>query len=126
MVKVQHVGISVSDLDRSVAWYVSHFGFEETKRFEKPELEIKGAALALGDCGLEILAPYAPVSATKTDDTLVHALRATGANHMALAVDDVAACYRKFVAEGVEMISELLDGRFFFCRDPDGTVLEIK
>ena len=41
--RIEHVGLTVSDLDRAVDWYRTNFGFEETRRFDKPELEIKGA-----------------------------------------------------------------------------------
>ena len=58
--KFEHVGISTRNLDRAVAWYRDVFGFEEVRRYEKADLEIKGALLKSGDCCLEILEPYTP------------------------------------------------------------------
>jgi catechol 2,3-dioxygenase-like lactoylglutathione lyase family enzyme len=123
---IQHAGISVADLDRSVAWYVQQFGFEEARRFEKESLEICGALLMLGDQGLEILQPYTPLPRREAGKTLPEQLSVTGANHLALAVDDVAACFAAMTEAGACMVTDLMDGRFFFCKDPDETLLEIR
>lgn len=122
----QHVGISVADLDRAVAWYRENFGFEEIKRFDKPELEIRGAAMKLNDHTLEVLQPYTPAPAHAPGDGLTGALRALGANHLAIAVDNIAECLDRFRSRNVRIVGELIDGRFFFCTDPDGTLIEVR
>ena len=121
-----HFGISVSDLERSIQWYCKHFGFKEVKRFEKPELQIKGAALVLGDSALEILEPTQPATPDKTEGSLVQHLQKTGANHLALNVDNIMECYERLKQENVTIVSDLIGGRFFFCKDPDQTLLEIR
>lgn len=122
---IAHVGISVSDLDRSVAWYGKYFGFVETKRFDKPALEITGAVLCLGDGFLEILAPYAAQPSNNTGTNLLEHLRNCGSNHFALSVDALVETYEKMKAGDVHIVSDIA-GSFFFCTDPDGTLLEIK
>ena len=124
--EIRHIGISVADLDRSVAWYTSHFGFSETKRFRKEDLEITGAVLQLGGMALEVLAPFAPSPALPPPRTLVEQLRRTGANHIAIEVDDLLDCHERLRASGTAMLTPIIDGRYFFCSDPDGTVLEIR
>lgn len=124
--EIQHIGISVRDLDRSVAWYSGFFGFVETKRFKKDELEISGAILQLGNMTLEVLAPFKPVSPSPPPASLVEQLRKTGVNHIALSVSDITSCFEKLSASGSAMMTPLIEGRFFFCADPDGTALEIR
>ena len=125
MNQILHIGISVAGLDRTVAWYGNWFGFRETKRFEKAELEIRGAVIELGGLAIEVLAPFTPVLRA-ADTGLVPALRRCGVNHIAFGVDDAAATYTRFHSSGVTMVSELIGGRMFFCTDPDGTLLEIR
>src|SRR5512139_342050 len=124
--EIQHIGISVADLDRSVAWYTSHLGFAETKRFRKDDLEISGAVLQLGVMSLEVLAPFAPAPAAPPALTLVEQLRRIGMNHIAIGVEDLPACHERLRASGAFLMTPVVDGRFFFCTDPDGTVLEVR
>jgi catechol 2,3-dioxygenase-like lactoylglutathione lyase family enzyme len=111
---ITHIGISVADLDASLQWYKEHFGFEETRRFTKPEFEMKGAALSDGRIGLEVIMPSVPVKRAAVPASLAEALRQCGANHLALR------------SAGAQLITEIIGGRFFFCADPDGTLLEVR
>lgn len=124
--QLQHIGISVVDLDRSVRWYTDFFGFTETKRFKKDEFEIAGAVLQLGAMSLEILAPFSPEIPAAGPASLVGHLRKTGVNHIAIGVSDITGCYERMSRAGCPLITGLMDGRFFFCADPDGAVLEVR
>jgi catechol 2,3-dioxygenase-like lactoylglutathione lyase family enzyme len=124
--RIEHAGLTVSDIDRAVDWYVANFGFEVIRRFDKPELEIVGASLKLGGDQLEILQPVGPVAEPDVSGPLTACLRRGGANHIALNVDDVARAYESLRANGVEFITDLLESRFFFCRDPFGTLIEVR
>ncbi|MBD3322251.1 MAG: hypothetical protein GF350_14220 [Chitinivibrionales bacterium] len=121
-----HVGITVSDLERSVAWYREHFGFIEVRRFEKPGLEIKAAVIQLNGIQFELLQPANPVGRERPVSPLVKELKASGANHIALGVADISRCYETLENSGCTMVTELLGGKMFFCKDPDGTMLEVK
>ena len=124
--RMEHAGVTVSDLDEAVAWYAASFGFEETRRFEKAELQIKGATLQLGDGVLELLEPYDPESDPRAGGSLEALLARVGANHFALNVDDVSVAYEKLRGERAELVTELLEEKFFFCRDPFGTLIEVR
>lgn len=126
MAEFQHIGISVSDLDRAVRWYAARFGYQETKRFAKPELKVCGAVMTLGSAVLEILQSDSPQPARSAGFTLAQRLGELGANHFAIGVSDVTQCYATFERDGVGLVSGLIDGRFFFCTDPDGTLLEVR
>ena len=125
--EIAHMGISVSQLDRAVKWYGDYFGFKEVKRFERTEFAVKGALLQLGTGFLELLAPKSPAPNFNIGKPLYIMLQKVGANHMALQVDDIQACYDDFKkCNSVGMVTGLVDGRLFFCTDPDGTVIEVK
>ncbi len=125
--KIEHTGITVNDLEKSINWYKNNFGFEEVKRFEKPSLKLRGASLKLGENFLEIICPYDFNSDFANKRTnVIDALSAGGINHLALSVDNIEDSYKKLGESGAELISDLIESRYFFCRDLDGVVLEIK
>ncbi len=126
MIEYQHTGISVTDIDRTIAWYAEHFGFTEVKRFEKSEMEIRGAIMSLGNAVLEILQPDSPAPVGENCHTLIEHLRKLGANHIAIGVSDIAGCFEQFRKDNVDLVSELIDDRFFFCKDPDGILIEVR
>jgi len=123
---ITHIGISVTDLDTSLRWYGEHFGFAETRRFEKPEFEIKGAVISDGKVSIEVLMPSVPWKRKVVPASLAEALRQCGTNHLALEVNDVTVCYERLRSAGAPLITEIIGGRFFFCMDPDGTLLEVR
>jgi catechol 2,3-dioxygenase-like lactoylglutathione lyase family enzyme len=124
--KIVHFGISVADLEMSISWYKEMFDFEEVKQFEKPEMEIKGALLQRQDCHLEILQPDVPKTVPSEGGSLVEELRRAGANHFAVSVEDVQMVYEYFKSKNVNLVTALVDQRFFFCKDPDGTLIEVR
>ena len=67
--RMHHAGISVPDLDRSLAWYCAALGLRPGYQFEVPPLRLRGGfALGDGDTGVELieLAGSAP-GVPKTD-----------------------------------------------------------
>ena len=121
-----HAGISVADRERAIAWYEKYFGCSVVKRFEKPDLEIRGAVLQLGTATLELLEVRRPHHTLRSNGSLVEELRNIGVNHLAIGVADCTAWFERLRKEGAELITPLLGGTMFFCKDPDGTLLEIK
>jgi catechol 2,3-dioxygenase-like lactoylglutathione lyase family enzyme len=122
---MEHFGISVVDIHRSVRWYQGIFGFKVVKQFEKPELQIKGVVMKRGDLSLEILQPYSPKELPAEDDSLVALLQRIGANHFAISAEDVKSLYNELKSQKAELVTELIEQRFFFCKDPDGTLIEV-
>jgi catechol 2,3-dioxygenase-like lactoylglutathione lyase family enzyme len=137
-----HVGITVSDLDRSIAFYTGVLGLElasePTPVFDDPGLGpavgVPGAALRcvllkLGDGLLELLEyvrPESPIAAPLPQNAL-------GAQHVGFLVDDVAARKAELEAAGVTFLSEinavdegvLAGWRWVYFTDPDGNALEL-
>ena len=126
--ELEHVAISVSDLDRTVAWYGETFGFTEVGRSDKPDLGARVALLRLGDHLIEVFAPYEPLPLPEGESRLRSSLQRLGTKHMALVVDDVVAAYEQLKVRGVDLETEVVAGRtskYFFCRDPDGILIEV-
>ena len=126
--ELEHVAISVSDIDRTIEWYGANFGFEEVARSDKPALGTRVALMRLGDRLLEIFAPYEPMPLPAGESTLGSSLQRLGTKHMALAVDDVVRAGERLEANGVAIETEIVEGRtskYLFCTDPDGILIEV-
>jgi len=124
----QHVAISVSDVDRSLAFYRDLLGFPVLGRlYYTNEIGLVIDFLDIGkNAILEIFsfreAPTKP-SEFLPDD------RQLGMRHIAFRVGDVDAVTARLKAAGVEFTLEPVDAvggvRIAFFKDPDGTLLEI-
>jgi glyoxylase I family protein len=108
---VHHVSLNVTELDRSLAFWVDVVGLVPV---ERPDLGFPGSWLAAGDQQLHLLA--------------VGRVPADVGQHFAVAVDDLDAAVGELREAGVEVSdpSVLPTGaRQSFCRDPDGNRLEL-
>ena len=115
--ELEHVAISVSDVDRTAEWYRTHFGFQEVAKSDKPALRVKVALLRLGDRLLEIFEPYEPLPMPEGESGLASSLQRLGTKHMALAVDDVASAYDQLKTNGVQFDTDVVEGttsKYFF------------
>jgi methylmalonyl-CoA/ethylmalonyl-CoA epimerase len=124
--EVAHLGISVANLDESVSWYKDTFGAREIKRSYKQDFGLTIALLELGDSQLELLRPDTPEETAKTKGTLKELLQRVGESHIALSVSDVKRVYEKLKSNGAELVTGLVEERLFFCRDPNGVLIEVK
>lgn len=126
--KVLHVGISVSDMERSLKWYKEVLGFDQLLKDDYvPPL---GARICFirGCGGFEIeLFQYDAPKAIPSDRLVPDTdLQTIGTKHAAFETDDMPALKAHFVACGVDIAHEVtMDGEaVMFVRDPDGILLE--
>ena len=126
--KVLHVGISVSDMERSLKWYKEVLGFDQLLKDDYvPPL---GARICFirGCGGFEIeLFQYDTPKAIPSDRLVPNTdLQTIGTKHAAFETDDMPALKAHFVACGVDIAHEVtMDGEaVMFVRDPDGVLLE--
>ncbi len=124
--RLEHVGVVVADLDAAVAWYRDRFGAEEVRRFERADFGIRAATLRLGDASLEFIQPSTATSADPPGPWPLGFFRPAGAHHLAITVDNVDEFHRTIAATGGEALTDVIEERLFFCRDPFGTLLEIR
>lgn len=124
--RTAHIGVSVANIDRSIRWYRNVLGVAVTKQFEKQEFQIKGASLTNGQITIELIQPRHLKNKPPLADTLAEILQDQGLNHIAFSVDDIDACYKTIDASEGQCLTPVIAGRFFFCCDPDGSLMEIK
>ena len=134
-----HVGISVTDLDRSIAFYREMFGMEPLSdpfAFSGPQIaeimdipDVAGrmCMIAGGNLWLELFEFTTPRGKEKPRD---YPVSDRGYSHFGMTVDDVEATYDKLKAAGVKVHGRLQTFagggmRAAYCRDPDGNVFEI-
>ena len=134
-----HVGISVTDLDRSIAFYRDMFGMEllgEPFVFKGPQMDeimdipgVEGrmCMIARDSMWLELFEFSNPPGKAKDP---AYPVSDRGYSHFGIMVDDVQATYDKLKAAGVPIHGRLQTFagggiRAAYCRDPDGNVFEI-
>jgi catechol 2,3-dioxygenase-like lactoylglutathione lyase family enzyme len=115
MTSLDHVGIYIKDLERSVKFYKDLFGFEPVNRFDSGESKI--AILDIGGGLLELIQrPGSPVSPPSGNW-----------NHMALQVPEFDIVVSKLINMGVELrqVTMANGNRLCFFKDPDGHTIEL-
>ncbi len=115
--KLIHVGILVSDLERSAAFYEEVLQLEPALR---PDLGFPGIFYALDGGGqihlMQLPNPYAGCE-----------LPAHGGRdrHIALGVADVEALASRLDAAAIQYARSRSGRAAIFCRDPDGNTIEL-
>jgi catechol 2,3-dioxygenase-like lactoylglutathione lyase family enzyme len=134
---VNHVGITVTDLDRSTEFYTA-FGGEVMiggrfagpdmdRGLGLPEVSMQVRMIRFDGFVLELLQYDSPASEP-------YALRnsSAGATHVAFGVADLHALYEELSERGVEFVSEPIPiedgpyhgGYWVYAKDPDGISVE--
>jgi catechol 2,3-dioxygenase-like lactoylglutathione lyase family enzyme len=132
-----HVGISVTDIDRSIAFYRDMLGMEplcEVFPFGGPDFEaimdipgVTGRMCMIGKGNLQLELFEFTQSKPRDPEYLVSD---RGYSHFGVVVDDIAATYEKLRAAGVRIHAPVISFnggsmQAAYCRDPDGNVFEI-
>lgn len=129
-----HVGITVSDLDRMVAFYRDVLGLDVVSRFSvggdafETAVDVDGAAAQFAHLdadGVRVeLVAYDPDGGERGEP----ALNQSGATHLGLAVDDLDEFFASLPAD-VETLSapQTTESgtRILFVRDPEANLVEI-
>jgi catechol 2,3-dioxygenase-like lactoylglutathione lyase family enzyme len=139
-ISANHVGVTVSNLDRSLAFYRDLLGFhvayergEVTAEYMPRLVGIPGARLKIAGVDIpglhldliEYIVPKGGVAAGPTSDV--------GNVHIGYTVDDLWAAYRHLMAAGVRFKSQPVSptvgpnkgGWAVYFVDPDGVTLEM-
>lgn len=127
---VDHVGLSVGDLDAQLAWYQKVFGFPIAKPFEIEALGLRGAfLLGPNDVAIEFL-ERAGSTHRKPAGSAPDELLAQGWGHLCFRVDDIEATFESLVAAGARVINAPTQSpepgvRFAYVTDPEGNFIEL-
>ncbi|MEV4808998.1 VOC family protein [Micromonospora avicenniae] len=140
-----HVGIAVSDLDRSVAFYQALLGVEPVVRDENmhgpgfaqsqglPTTKLRYATFNLDNLGIDLIQFQDPIG-----DPSEPAANRPGSMHLCFKVDDVRAVHDRMRHAGFDFLGEpytFVEGEVYpaeahgtevaYFNDPDGTNLEL-
>lgn len=124
-----HIGISVANLDESIAWYGRMLGFEVVRRNAREnESQTVIALLRRDDCYLELfeIPGAAPLPEYRRDPSAD--LRVHGIKHFAFQVDDARAAAETLRARGAEIAMGPVENErsiFVFIRDNSGNAFEL-
>ena len=139
---VNHIGMTVRDLGRSLAFYNQAFGLEPllqgtgedagiARSMGLEEMRIRYAFLQLGDTRLELIQFDRPVGRSAYDPRTFD----VGSFHVCFDVDGLMAKYEQlkamdldFVAGPIQLGDDkgAMEGlRFVYLRDPDGLMLQL-
>jgi catechol 2,3-dioxygenase-like lactoylglutathione lyase family enzyme len=136
---VHHVGITVSDVQRSADWYARMFGVTAgpvhhgegaalSAALQVPGTVLSFAMVQIGATRIEFLQYHEPPGSAydRTNGDV-------GSAHVCFQVDDLDAAYRTLQERGAVFNAppnriddgELAGSRWAYLRDPDGIQLEI-
>lgn len=118
-----HTCLRVLDLERSLSFYQSVFGFFEHERFVFKDFTLSYLRMPGSTHELELTLNHDRTTAYSHGD---------GYGHIALLVDDLAQALSRYQARGAaEVESKRLEhegkllAEFFFATDPDGYKIEV-
>jgi methylmalonyl-CoA/ethylmalonyl-CoA epimerase len=99
---IDHIGIAVSSLTESLAFFRDALGLEVEPPEEIASQGVRAHFITAGDATLEILEP------TRIDSPVATfvAKRGPGLHHVALRVDDIVAALAELKSRGVRLIDE--------------------
>ena len=136
---LEHVALSGSDLDRSLAFYRDLLGFEVVRILEPrddpklgvvagiPGARARIAHLKMGSNMLELFQYIEPVGRQVPED---RCQADHGVIHVGLRSDDVRGDCRRLKTQGVEFLGEPVefrpDVRVVYFRGPDGEICELR
>jgi lactoylglutathione lyase len=117
-----HVAIKVTNLDRSLDFYIGKLGFPEMLRLHKDDGSTWLVYLRITDDQYLEVFPGAENDRAPGWD-------ANGMNHMCLAVEDIGAVVQRIEAAGIPLLLPLklaVDGNWqAWIEDPDGNRIEL-
>jgi methylmalonyl-CoA/ethylmalonyl-CoA epimerase len=125
--KFHHAGVSVPDLESSIAWYKTMLGFDLERRDSLRPLKAKVAFLRRGDMAIELFevpgaAPLPEDRRFPNKDLLTH-----GNKHIAFALKDVRATAEELKRRGADVVFvlDIGGGTVAFIRDNSGNLIEL-
>lgn len=137
--RFSHVGLCVSDLDRSLAFYRDGLGFREVGRLESSgdatdtllhleDVDLSAVFLERDGLRLELLHYRWPAHRGAGEPRPMNAL---GLTHLSLRVDDLGTAIEALQKTGARILhatrvaNEELASAAIFVTDPDGTRIEL-
>jgi methylmalonyl-CoA/ethylmalonyl-CoA epimerase len=128
VIKPLHQGISVHDIEASIAWYQKMFGFKLVSDNFVPQLPARIAFLELGDFSIELFEVEGAAQLPEDRRTPNLDIRTHGTKHVAYAVKDLRSLMVDLKAKGAEVAMDVfpMEGDLVaFIRDNTGNLIEL-
>lgn len=141
MAFVRHIGITVSDLDKSLEFYRDYLGFKVEKQMvESGECIDRFSALEGVNVTTVKMSGTEPTGMIEllyyhshNDDSpqsTDYPITRVGCSHFALTISDLDSLYENLINAGIHFnypvqISPDGNVKIAFCRDPDGNLIEL-
>ncbi|MFA5362640.1 MAG: VOC family protein [Candidatus Omnitrophota bacterium] len=129
MMKLGHIGISVSSLKRSISFYRKYFGLVCVDKFYIKSAGLTIILLKKGDICIELFEFKKHTRLPAYHRELDTDLRTLGVKHFSLEVSQIEKFYEQLKKSRVLFAADMrvfADGRrYFFIKDPDGILVEI-
>ena len=123
--RIDHLNMSVANLEASIAWYGGLFGFIVVER----EVMEDGTHWAILRAGDALLAMYEHPERELYDDDDLQSHRVHGLNHFGLTVEDADLWLSKAESMGVEIsyggVIKWPHSRAWYVKDPSGWEIEV-
>ncbi|RIH81473.1 methylmalonyl-CoA epimerase [Meiothermus luteus] len=122
-----HLGLSVPNLEESIAWYGRALGFALEKTLYLEAIPARVAFLRRGEFRLELFEVPGANPLPEERKTPHADLKTHGTKHLAFAVEDVEAAVKELEGRGVEVVmrARIEGGPMAFIRDNAGNLLEL-
>ena len=123
-----HVSLSVTNIDRSIAFY-NVFGFKDAFRWTADDGTLEISHLKLNGFYLELFCYADSKPALDSMNVLETDLKVVGARHFGLRVQSIDKAKRLLIENGIDKSIEIKKGKtgidYFFIKDPDGIFVEV-
>ncbi|MBN2120320.1 MAG: VOC family protein [Candidatus Omnitrophica bacterium] len=127
--KLGHIAISISSIEKSSAFYEKNFGFKLKEHIKGDSQDPDIAILENNTLRLELFEFKEPKALPEYRKNLLSELQTLGVKHFALETEDIEPDYQRLKNQGVCLgtdINKLPNGlRYFFIKDPDGIFIEL-
>lgn len=125
--KPHHGGISVADLDESIAWYCNYLGFELEKKQFIEQIPAQIAFIQRGDFRIELF--ELPNAQPLPDERRMPNLdvQTHGHKHLCFAVQDAKQAFAELREKNADIVFEAVIGgtAMGFLRDNTGNLIEL-
>lgn len=124
---VHHAGISVNNMQQSVAWYEGNLGFKVVKdQGFVPGIDAKIVFMEKDGFRIELFEYANPRQLPVDRWTPNRDLQTVGTKHIAFETDDMETLKGRFMENGVDIAEEIrMDGdAVMFIRDCNGVLIE--
>jgi methylmalonyl-CoA/ethylmalonyl-CoA epimerase len=131
LLKPHHVGISVANMQDSIAWYQKNLAFEFLSQRDFSEIKTQIAFLKHGDFQIELFEHYETQPIEKERTHPLTDMKYQGTKHICFVMEDgLEEIFAKFKTDGVDtvmgpILSPPKDAMMGFIRDNTGNLIEI-